>query len=511
MSSYSLNQVKAYANGAISEILPLDDETISQMVNYAISELRTRDAVSQHFINLLGETPKALEFITKFSNMIFGDPNKKISTSKIKSSPSVRPEANPTKKNGDVWASKQADKPSISNQRLKNAPLSGTSTSELLDKKPTIVREDSLKKKYAQRTLDNLKDLDAALNELEVSDTNMNKERSDKVIRVCNCNATRHPLFEMFPNCLNCGKIICAREGFQPCSYCGKELLTNEERLQIMEVLKKEKEGLEGKSNTRREFSQDGNRGHNKKNVIKISINSTGQNNYKVQDLAFKRIEKRRELERKKEEMKKKQTEETEQVKKELEHYKSIEGKDEELLRAQERLDTLMNFQDNGAERTKIIDQASDYDLPSTSYNLWATPMERALQLKRQQKQLRKSQDAEDRRSGRGKRVVDMSIRSGKVYLREVDAPEEIPEDLSDDEEIQDLKAKVSDEKANKLEESSHNVWDYKSDASKWARPVYLGTPGGELETTELTPTPNVVQLGDTDEQEAAIFGMTGL
>ncbi|QPG72902.1 hypothetical protein FOA43_000205 [Brettanomyces nanus] len=508
MSSYTLNEIKAYATQAIDEILPLDEQTISQMVNYAITELRTREAVRQHFTNLLGESPKALDFITKLSNILFGDPNK-LKIEKKLSQPSKNNTGWVNSATGSTLSKGQHD------QRLRNASVQGTSTSELIDQTPKAAKEVSMKKKDAQKTLDSLKDLDAALNELEVSDET-NRGESDRVVRVCNCNATRHPLFEMFPNCLNCGKIICAKEGFQPCSFCGKKLLNNEERLQIVEVLNREKEEIEGKSNkNERSNNQDDNM-RRRKNVIKISINSTGQNNYKVQEMAFKRVERKRELERKKEELKQQKQEEVEEVQRELDYYSSLKDKDEELVRAQQQLDTLMDFQLHGAERTKIIDQASDFDAPTSSNNLWATPLERALQLKRQQKQLRKQQEADDRRSGRGKRVMDMSIRNGKVIIREVDAPTEIAEDLSDDEEIKGLQARVSDEKTKTLEENSHNVWDYQSDASKWTKPVYMGEKGTkenkELKQSDtVTAKSKVVQLGDEEEQENTIFSMVGV
>lgn len=507
MVSQSLNDIKAYAVKAVKQILPLDDESISQMVDYAVMNLRTRDAIYQHFVNLLGETSDALNFITTISNMLFGDTNKPVDTPKRNTKSSSG-----TPLQRSRWGESRSGSATPKLRQRKKADLN---TSELLERKgPKDMRVEQHTKEVK---LDSLKDLDAALSQLEVSDPRVH---SKEVVRVCNCNATRHPLFEMFPNCLNCGKIICAKEGFQPCSFCGKPLLNNEERLEIIDILEKEKEQLEGKP---RQAPQTKHK--KKKKMVKVSISGTGQNNFKLQEKAFKQIERQRELDRKREEQAEKKQAEIVQVEKELEYYNSIKGKDEELIKAQQRLDTLMNFQDHGAERTKIIDHASDYESPNAS-NLWATPLERALQLKRQQKQLRRQEEADERRSGRGKQVVDMSIRDGKVFLRSVNAPD-AEEDLSDDEEVKELKNQVSKEKSDSMNDAAKNVWNYKADASKWTKPVYIdrkeetGEAEAEAEAEESSQVPPpgskqplskpVVQLGDDAEQEETIFSLTGL
>ncbi|ODV86518.1 hypothetical protein CANARDRAFT_27710 [[Candida] arabinofermentans NRRL YB-2248] len=552
MPSYSINQIKEYGVKAIKEILPLDDETLVQMIDYAISSCRSRDAIAQHFMNLLGESPDALDFITRFSNMLFGDPSnkqkpkKESSTLSSTTTPIAPPEAitrkSPPKvlkvvasKNGKskIMTTKTKPVPTVPNngwtqketkhtenkQRLSNNSSSkGSTTSELLNLKPTTVKKVESSKKTAQKKLDNLKDLEAAMLELETSHS-LSEVQNDGEIRSCNCNATRHPLFEMFPNCLNCGKIICIKEGLQPCSFCGKDLLTNEERLEILNILKKEKEELDG---IKRESTNNLKKNDDKKkNKVTISLSSAGQNSFKVQDQFFKKVEKKRELEKVKEDKLEKDQEEMEKVQKELDYYSSIKGKDDDLIKAQERLDTLLNFQDNGAQRTKIIDQASDFEAPSTtSVDLWATPLERALQLKRQQKQVRKQQIAEKQRTGRGKRVVDMTIRNGKVFLTETTVEGEDPEErLSDDEEIKDIEHQLNDEKMIQFQANVNNTWNYEEDGKKWEKPVYIGKGGSvedededqnEEQNKELTGL-NRVQFGDEQDQENAIFTLVGV
>lgn len=549
--------IKRTAIKEIKEILPLDDDTLAQMIDYAIDNLATRDAVTQHFINLLGESPASLNFITHFQQLKFGSPASSGSNG-FKSTPSSPPPIEtpnqvPSKKNSNpkvikivsgggrngaskiitkkivkkgtnVWGSGSDSKTEQPKQQPQNRLAknsTGASTSELLDLKPSTVSKQSISKKTAKKKLDNLKDLDSALLELEINDPNSaDFDDSHKIRRVCNCMATRHPLFEMFPNCLNCGKIICAKEGLQPCSYCGKPLLSNEERLQILSILKSEKEELEGKKAIAKSSEVTGKK---KKNKITISMSSTGQNNFKIQEQLFNKIEKKRELEKVKLEKEKEEKEEVDKIQKELDYYASIKGKDEELIKAQERLDKLLNFQDNGVERTKIIDQASDFELPSSggSTNLWASPLERALQLKRQQKVLRKQELSEKQRSGRGKKVMNMAIRDGKVILQEraISADEEVGE-FSDDEEIQDLQNAIKDEKKIDDDIKAKNSWNYEKDKLKWEKPVYI--PNGEEDVKSNDDSGNKensqkeddilsevkprMQFGSTDELENALF-----
>lgn len=541
MSSYTRNQIKNYATDTIGSILPLDSDSIAQIVDYALSNLRTRDAVSQHFLNLLGESSKALDFITNFSNMLFGEKNRRsnkqkgeIHSFKETSNTSLQSNGLKTNGRGNAWEYENAAE-IRHNQRLKNAPASGTNISELVEKKEKNTKAGELRRKNAKKTLDNLRDLDAALNELELSNDRSNG-KSEDVVRVCNCNGTRHPVFQMFPNCLNCGKIICEKEGFQPCSFCGHHLLTNTERLQIIDILKKEKHEIVGSSEeASRSNSQVNHRPKGrKKKVVKISINDAGKNNYRVQELAFKRVERKRQIEKKREELEQQKKEESDEVKNDLKKFDLIEGKDEQLIQAQKRLDTLMGFQANGAERTKIIDQASDFNLPSDSYNLWASPLERALEMKRQQKRLRKQHEDDEKASGRGKHVMNMTIRNGKVYMEEVKEPLNSL-DLSDDEDIKNLKDKVNKEKQKSMDAHSGNTWDYEKDATKWQRPVYVNEhPNIKQETVDVTvpkinnmpdsatnqkdakepllkTKPSVVQLGNDQEQQDSIFSMIGV
>ena len=68
-----------------------------------------------------------------------------------------------------------------------------------------------------------LSDLDYAIRELEIqTNPTLAPTAEQNARRKCSCMATRHELLQAAPNCLNCGKIICVKEGLGPCTFCGK-------------------------------------------------------------------------------------------------------------------------------------------------------------------------------------------------------------------------------------------------------------------------------------------------
>lgn len=534
MSSYSMSQIKRFAADSIKDIMPLDEESINEMVQYSIRNYKTREQISNHFLDLLGPTDATFQFVTKFGDMLFGSQQP---LTKSEPKPTMPTKALPTKastpakptlgSNGKPAAkAKPAGIRLVKNKivanpsskgRLSNNSRNGATTSDMFNMKPSSIETQRVKRKEIKKKLDSIHDLDDVLLELELMDSRENLDD----IRVCNCNATRHPLFEMYPNCLNCGKIICAKEGLQPCSFCGKSLMSDEEKMELKDIFNREKEELEGKNEKPKETSSTG-RGK-KKNVIKITLNTPGQNNFKIQEQFYKQIEENRKQEREQEQITKEEEKEIAQNRKEMEYYKSVHKKDPELIKAEERLATLLSFQDNSAERTKIIDNAADFELPTARGNLWASSMERALQLKRQQKRHKQMEDDELHRSGRGNTVVDMTVRNGKVVFNDRTRESGVFENVSDDEEIQELQQQVNKEKMKQFKEEAQNVYDYDSFNDKLFKPVYSGKPlasrgnsAGDGNATkdiisELPPLGSVVQLGEVEQQEDRLFSMIGV
>ncbi|PTB65710.1 hypothetical protein BBK36DRAFT_1159845 [Trichoderma citrinoviride] len=186
-----------------------------------------------------------------------------------------------------------------------------------------------------------LADLDAAIRSLEIT-TNPSLEKDAKS-RKCNCVATRHPLQAAAPNCLSCGKVICLKEGLGPCTFCGTPLLSSDEIQAMVRELKDER----GKEKMAANAAA-----HRKADVAKTPAPFTpprGLDN-DAPSLA------------------------------------------EAAAKAREHRDKLLNFQAQNARRTTVRDEASDFDVSvamSGTGSMWATPEERAKELKRQQKILR--------------------------------------------------------------------------------------------------------------------------
>lgn len=466
------SQAVQYALEKVPEILPLEESDVRSLCDQVLKAGGSNpESVAERFLEILGHDDKSFEFVLAFNDLLTS------SVSKEKSAHGNKLEPKSTSLPQKIKSEPDAKKmPTL-------VPLPKTSGKEHSNvrAKPTKTKNDS-KAKKAQL----LKEIDEVWKFLELE----HSER-DVAKYACNCQGNRHPLFEAAPNCLSCGKIICIREGLHlnNCSFCNKDLIPLEEKLKIVELLKKEKEELNSGSkkqetvetsryNSRRKYA----------NSFKIS-SGMGTNLFSEQDKLFDLIEKQREREKKREEVLR-DREDCERREIESQKIKeSQEDLDPELLAAQDRLDKLLHFQDTSAERTKIIDNANDFSMSNES-GLWGSARERALILKKQQRNLRKWEKIERERNGkRDKYVVSMDIGpDGKVTMKEINkdngkttaASDEDVDDLTDEEDIKDLNDIRSLKGEIKSSQSTDNsilqskVWDYKLDKKQFARPEYI-------------------------------------
>ncbi|KAI5967695.1 hypothetical protein CANMA_002875 [Candida margitis] len=313
-----------------------------------------------------------------------------------------------------------------------------TTTSQLLREKATP------DKKLNKKNLTNLQDIESALYDLEIEEDSQQRTR-----RVCNCMARKHPLFEIAPNCLNCGKIICTKEGLQPCSFCGSDLIAANDKDAIIQVLNKEKNELLRQDQRVEAPSQPKQK---KKIVVKMN---PGEKFWEAQDRAFKLAE--QEL--------KNRDQPTEVAHEVNAEQHTSTNSDQDLDSARARLETLLNFQDTGAERTRIIDNASDFEMPTQS--IWLSPEERALNLKMKQR-LARDEKREKVRQKRGEKQLEMVIKNGKVVMVEKYTP--VKEEVTEDE--QQLMNEIK--KSKTAQEKNNSVWDYDQDKIKWGKPVYF-------------------------------------
>lgn len=99
--------------------------------------------------------------------------------------------------------------------------------------------------------------------------------------------------------------------------------------------------------------------------------------------------------------------------------------------------DKLLNFQAENAQRTTVRDEAADFDLSAMGGSMWASPEERALALKKQQKLMREMEWNARPEYEKQQQVVSIDL-VGKKVLRKVTkverpvTPDSEPEDRND-------------------------------------------------------------------------------
>lgn len=216
-----------------------------------------------------------------------------------------------------------------------------------------------------------LSDLDAAIRSLEMT-TNPTLIVDDDVRR-CNCVATRHPLLAAAPNCLTCGKVVCVKEGLGPCTFCGFPLLAAPEVQTMIRKLREER-GREKQSADRDALKK-----------TEASRNPALFTRCPGNSLAY-----------------------------------AAEA------RAREHRDKLLGFQEHNAQRTTVRDEAADFDVSGAisghASNIWATPEDRARELKRQQKILREMQWESRPEYEKRRQVLSIDLAGGKVVRKMVAA-----------------------------------------------------------------------------------------
>lgn len=467
------SRLKSYAVNFIGNALNFDKQTCQEIVDYSLT-LESSQDVQTYFFNLLGETDEVFKFVETYFSLKQEDEK---SSTRARSAKNIEKTKNPDK--SGVWGQSVPEGPKQPRGRLAHKNTS-TTTSELINIKPSNQLSASQAKKSKKKNLNNLKDVEAALHDLEAA------TRKDEILRGitrrCNCMATKHPLFDVAPNCLNCGKIICEKEGLQPCSFCGHELLSNKDKQEIMAILQQERDDAERKLDSPRDKAiqqQESPALRKKKIVVQMKA---GENMWKAQDRALKQAEEARRKEKQKTEAESQLQRDIDAQEKELKKYAAERDVDAELLSAQNRLESLLNFQKTGAERTKIIDNAADFEAPSLSNSgsIWLSPVERALHLKKQQRNLRKYEQAEANRRGRGKKAVEMVIKDGKVTM--------VEKWVAGDDEETPPPDDVENRVAAKPDTEVRQYWDYENDHARWEKPQYM--PRGEVgpDTIEMEP-----------------------
>jgi hypothetical protein len=438
-------ELSTWALPQISKLLPLDEESLGQIISYTES-LPPKEA-AEHLQNLLGDSPKALEFITSFNNRRRREPSSPTRASSSNDISEV-PKAKPRKKKngglaklppprqpdnyGDIsggyikpaeedymaGGSKQntsksravspspAAAPKPAKQPAKLPPsaagqliseVKSTKSPRNSSPKPTtkVNIQGGTPMHGASTALD---DLDSAIRALEIQTNPTLSSAQDDQKRKCNCMASRHPLLEAAPNCLNCGKIICVKEGIGPCTFCKTPLLSSSEIQSMVRTLREER----GKE--------------------KMAANNASQKRAEV-STAPKPFSTPRE-------------------RTPASSNPASDSEGEKLAKAKMHRDKLLAFQSQNAKRTRVYDEASDFETPISGLSMWASPQERAMQLKRQQKALREQEWNSRPDYEKRKVVASIDLVGGKVVRRM--ATVERPQTPESDEDLPEISQAAS-------------------------------------------------------------------
>ena len=464
--------IEAWAVPRLQQLLPLDDESLKQVVGYADS--LSKDAAAEHLKNLLGDDAKSLEFISSF-NLRRQNAPAQVPSQSTRNTPSNAATATseapkrprPQKKRANIHSlparqleghgdtsgayqkrheqdymaasSRQSHKDRVAdNLALQHRPDAtqlplitddATPTSAPITSKPPPsasgpLISDALSSKKSATTRDSaassrnaspapktkiniaggtamhgastaLSDLDSAIRALEVQ-TNPGLaagSTAETERRKCNCMATRHPLLDMAPNCLQCGKVVCVKEGLGPCTFCGAQLMAAEDLQKVLRVLKDERGEERMKAN---------NAGHKKADVAQGKARAFTGRDFLAQASSARSSP--------------------------LSSQPATPaGSDDEASeKAKVHRDRLLGFQANNARRTRIHDEAADYDVPTAGTNMWASPQERAQQLKKQQRILREMEWNAKPEYEKRRVVASIDVKGGKVVrkMAEVEKPD---------------------------------------------------------------------------------------
>lgn len=477
-----------YALKKIPEILPLEEQEIRDLCNQILNNNDSPDSIAEAFFNILGQEDLSFEFVFGFNDLLNQskeDVAVKETKDTFKKTSKPITEIPPTPRTAEPEKPKEAPlvqiaKPQIQEIKVTPKPVKAPPA------KKQVAKEQA--KTSKQRKLNSLVEIEDAVKYL----TAVHEEKDADRYR-CSCQGKIHPIFSLAPNCLSCGKIICVREGLHlnNCTFCGADLLPVTERMELVKALKEEEDSINSgtdKPETIRETKR------KPAKTYKIS-NGNGKNLFDQQDKLFDFIERQKERERKREEVLR-ERDEQEKMRDAIETKAKEEANvDKDLRAAQERLENLLHFQDTSAERTKVIDNATDYSI-SNDTGLWGSAREKALLLKKQQRNLRKWEKLERERNGRrDKYVVSMEIGpDGKVVMKErvkdhgkvyAGSDDEL-DNISDEEDARDLqdihayKDELSSEKELNSTNLQSKVWDYEKDKKQFERPVYIGIDDDE-------------------------------
>jgi hypothetical protein len=477
----------AWAVASLSKLLPLDDESLTQIITYSAG--LSKEAAAEHLKNLLGDSPPVLEFIASFNSRRPGDPSFTSQSGTVtdgESSQSRGDEKNQQKRNkrtkaplhstgpprrpgnyGNVTgAYKKADKeedyisasasraggsltdvPSLSTKpaaflrpRTTDSPSSyGSSPATSRNQSPAspaTKTPPSAAGPLISDYLPNVKSKTAKVSRHTASGTSTPSKQSvttnniaDLTAAIAALELSTNPTSAKNRRTCSCNASI--HPLFSPapnCLNCGK-IICSLEGLQPCSFCDAPLLSSEEVQSMIRELRAE--RGQEKMRAHNDSV-----------------------------------------------HHSGGPG-DSKLDAAVAHRDKLLSFQAQNAQRTRVLDEAADFETPNVASTQWMSPAQRALALKKQQRILREIEEKARPEWEKKTTVMSLDIKSGRVIRTYQSAPAESSKDGDPEEEDFDAAISAAGEGSTRGNAFSRNPL---LSSGGLARPVWKGAAGKDTD-----------------------------
>ncbi|KAK3622126.1 hypothetical protein LTR56_022352 [Elasticomyces elasticus] len=440
--------IEVWALPRLQQLLPLDEESLKQVVQYA--ESLPKDAAAEHLKNLLGDEAKALEFISSFNMRRqnappSSQPQAQASAQSRQPAPAATSDSGVPRAGtrGGRGGKKRANIHALPPRRIEGSgSASGTAYSKH-DEEDYIPRAERSRQTHKEQMADNLalserppdatkmplitddasatskpitsKPPPSAAGPLISDSLSPRKQSSQQSSRTASPapktkvtisggmamhgassalsdldSAIRSLEIQTNPSLSS----TAAEDEKRPCTFCGTPLLSVDEIGKVLRVLKDERGDAKQKATNasfkKADVALGKARAYTGRDFLAQASNSTRSSPLSSAPAT------------------------------------PVGSDDEATQTAKAHRDKLLTYQANNARRTQVHDEAADYDIPTSGTNMWASPMERAQQLKRQQKVLREQEWAAKPEYEKRRMVASIDVKGGKVVRRmaEVEKPD---------------------------------------------------------------------------------------
>ncbi|TPX63265.1 hypothetical protein SpCBS45565_g06726 [Spizellomyces sp. 'palustris'] len=409
-----MNTVDGWAQDRLSALMGLGGEELQQITAYLL-QITSPEAVVEFLTGMLGDAPPAVQFIQEFNTRRFppvvtkGAWRAPLKTADVQASTPVNGSPTQAKKNfkdeQNVYRKPDTEEDYFKGTRgsktssaLSPNPPSRPLEGELLSDKLSPLKIDDrstqaskYKQKKGKKERMNVAAVAATLDSLDgmVKVGSAPPGFGGRV--VCECLAATHGLIT---NCLTCGKVICRLEGEGPCPCCGTPVYSKQQQVTLVQERKTKGVPTRSSKVGRGRDAYVGARYGQAAGAQVPSAASIAKTPNGADQSQFPTL---------------------------------MTEKDQEVLaRAEAQMEKLLDFQRNSTARTRVHDQASDFNYDDDASNKWLSAEERALALKKAQEQRRLEEEQKRRRVITldlvNKRVIDSTPKPPSPQVHKTEA-----------------------------------------------------------------------------------------